>query len=257
MISVKYKSQIIREINSTKNISELNAIVDKFFDEKKLIPVSLKKIDKRSDFKIITNREVEKELPEFEMSTLMVNSNPLKGIGSKISTFSTWKYRNNKDVDHKSRVLNLDSSDTSKKQDIDGEVEGSSSRHGKISFKAMKRIIDSYKGKVSFTPIQSTTELSDLDISELEETASDLKTEIDEISPDKLLLSTSSNRSSDISGNEKKLISKIQSLQIVLAMSQIYGQDVNIANSIITKIMRYALSIQTDKFDTPRYLRII
>ena len=40
-------------------------------------------------------------------------------------------------------------------------------------------------------------------------------------------------------------------------MSQIHGQDPTIANSIITKIMRYALSIQTDKFDTPRYLRII
>jgi hypothetical protein len=257
MVSLKNKSQIIKEIKDTKNISDLNSIVDKFFDEKKLIPVSLKKIDKSSDFKIITNREVKKELPEFEMTTLMVNSNPLKGIGSKISTFSTWKYRNNKDVDYKSRILNLDSSDTSKKQDVDGEVEGSSSRHGKISFKAMKRIIDSYKDQVSFTPIQSTSELSDLDISELEETASGLKTEIDEISPDKLLLHTSSNRSSDISGNEKKLISKVQSLQIVLAMSQIHGQDPTIANSIITKIMRYALSIQTDKFDTPRYLRII
>ena len=40
-------------------------------------------------------------------------------------------------------------------------------------------------------------------------------------------------------------------------MSEIYNQDQSIANNIITKIMRYALSIQTDKFDTPRYLRVI
>ena len=257
LISINGKETILDEIKKTKNIIELNSIVDKYFDAKKLIPISLKKIDKDRTFKIITNREVDKDLPEFEISTLITNNDPKKGIGSKISTFSTWKYRNNKNVDHKSRVLNLDSSDTSKKTDIDGEIEGSSSRHGKISFNAMKKIIDSYKTQVSFTEIQSKDYLSNREVSELESIVLDLKQKVDEITPDTLLLHTSSNRSTNISGNKNKLISKIQSLQIVLAMSQIYSQDQSIANNIITKIMRYALSIQTDKFDTPRYLRII
>ena len=257
MISLNNKDEIIKSVKATKNINELNSVVDKYFDDKKLLPLSLKKINKEAEFKIIINREADKDLPEFEISTLMTNSNVLKGIGSKISTFSTWKYRNNKDVDHKSRVLNLDSSDSSKKQDIDGEVEGSSSRHGKISFNAMKRIIDSARGTFSFQDIQSTSDLSNLDVSDLEKTALKLKNQINKISPDTLLLNTTSSRSSDISGNKNKLISKIQSLQIVLAMSQIHSQDQSIANSIITKIMRYSLSIQTDKFDTPRYLRVI
>jgi len=257
MVSFISKDDIIKDIKSTTNIVELNSVMDRYFDSRKLLPISLKKIDKSADFKIITNREADKELPEFEISTLMTNNNPLKGIGSKISTFSTWKYRNNKDVDHKSRILNLDSSDTSKKQDIDGEVEGSSSRHGKISFAAMKRIIDSVRSQLTFQEIQTTTQLSTLESSELETIASDLKVKIDEITPDTLLLNTSSPRSTNIGGNKNKLISKIQSLQIVVAMSQIYSQDPDIANNTITKIMRYALSIQTDKFDTPRYLRVI
>jgi hypothetical protein len=257
LVSFISKNDIIKDIKSTNSISELNSIVDKYFDEKKLLPISLKKINKDSNFKIITNREVDKELPEFEISTLMTNNDPLRGIGSKISTFSTWKYRNNKNVDNKSRVLNLDSSNTSKKQEIDGEVEGSSSRHGKISFNAMKRIIDSAKDQFTFQEIQTTDQLSKLETSQLETIASDLKEKVDRITPDNLLLHNSSPRSSHINGDKNKLISKIQSLQIVVAMSEIYNQDQSVANNIITKIMRYALSIQTDKFDTPRYLRVI
>jgi len=64
-------------------------------------------------------------------------------------------------------------------------------------------------------------------------------------------------RGSDISSSENKLISRIQSLQVVIALSQIYNIDQELANRTITKILRYALSIQTDKFNTPRYLRVI
>jgi hypothetical protein len=267
MVSVDSKDDIINDIKSTNNINELNSVIDKYFDEKKLIPLSLKKIATSDNFKIITNREVDKNLPEFEISNIITNNEPFRGIGSKISTFSTWKYRNNKDVDHKYRVLNLDSSDSSKKQNIDGEVEGSSSRHGKISFNAMKRIIDSIRDRFSFQELQSTSQLSDLEVKELEEIASNLKNEVDKITPDNLLVHVSSQRFSKINGNKNKLISKIQSLQIVLAISQIYIQEEEknkqvedkhfVSNSIITKIMRYAMSIQTDKFDTPRYLRVI
>jgi hypothetical protein len=111
-----------------------------------------------------------------------------------------------------------------------------------------------------------------LNLSELEIIASNLKKEVDETTPKHLLLNTSSPRFSKISGNKNKLISKIQSLQIVLAISQIYKQEEEdgrknneddtkiihlISNGVVTRIMRYALSIQTDKFDTPRYLRVI
>ena len=64
-------------------------------------------------------------------------------------------------------------------------------------------------------------------------------------------------RGRDISGNEGKLMSRIQSLQIIQALNEIYRNSRRDDNEVMTKIMRYALSIQTDKFDTPRYLRVI
>lgn len=64
-------------------------------------------------------------------------------------------------------------------------------------------------------------------------------------------------RASDISGSENKLISKLQSLQIVLAIMQLFIIDKEIGNGVVTKMMRYALSIQNDSFTTLRYLRVI
>jgi hypothetical protein len=52
-------------------------------------------------------------------------------------------------IDERDRVINFDSSDTSKPVNIDGEVEGSSSKHGKISLNYIVRSISSVlKGKI-------------------------------------------------------------------------------------------------------------
>jgi len=243
------------KINQTGSISEMTALVDEFFDNKILIPISLKKLAEGSEFKIIINREVDKELPDFKISAFKIGSD-LKGIGSKIDTYSEWKYRNNKNVDTKKRTLNLDSSDTSKKMDIDAEVEGSSSRHGKISFKGLKRIIEDVNLS-EIIKLQSSEELRKLTVEELKNLVTSL-TEMGKstIKPDMISVSPIQ-RGSDISSSENKLISRIQSLQVVIALSQIYNINQELANKTITKILRYALSIQTDKFDTPRYLRVI
>lgn len=253
MIDPEKQDIIISRISGVKDIVELNSLVDELFDEKSLLPVSLKKVSKNTVPKIIINREVDKELPDFMIDEFIINDNPLRGIGSKVSTTSIWKYRDGKNVDRKNRILNLDSSNTSKRQNIDAEVEGSTSRHGKISLKAIKRMIDSFSIE-GIQEIQSSDALSKLNIDELKELATNLTNSIKEF---RLVKTTSSNRSSDISNTENKLISKIQSLQVVLCFCQIKERDPNLSNSIMTKIMRYALSIQTDKFETPRYLRVI
>jgi hypothetical protein len=253
LIDTENQNRIISRISKVKNMIKLNSLIDELFDKKTLLPVSLKKISENTTPKIIINREIDKQLPDFMISEFIINDNPLRGIGSKISTTSIWKYRDGKNVDRKNRLLNLDSSNTSKKQNIDAEVEGSTSRHGKISLKAIKRMIDSYSLE-GVQEIQSFDTLSKLNIDELKELATTLTNSIKEFG---FVKTTSSNRSSDISNTENKLISKIQSLQVVLFFCQVKERDNNISNSIITKIMRYALSIQTDKFDTPRYLRVI
>lgn len=258
MISIIDKDKIITDINSTETINELNAVLNKYFDTKMLVPISLKKIS--GNFKIITNSELGKELPDFFIKSFMVGSD-MRGISSKISTTSIWKHKNDKDVDIKDRNINFDSSDTSKGQNIDGEVEGSSSRHGKVSFKAIKRILDSkIEAGAKIQKLQTYQELSLLNIDQLKSLVRSLISTINTLrkqTESDLIKVQPITRGSDISSNEKKLISRIQSLQVVLAIIQLHEINHRDSHDAVTKILRYALSIQTDKFDTPRYLRVV
>ena len=271
MISVIDRDKILSDIYSVntvdevmddgqvkKPMDELNKVLNGYFDSKMLIPISLKKIS--GNFKIITNSELDKDLPDFFIKSFMVGSD-MRGIASKISTTSIWKHKNDKDVDIKDRNINFDSSDTSKGQNIDGEVEGSSSRHGKVSFKAIKRILNSkIEAGLKIQNLQSYEELSLLNIDQLKSLVRSLISTINilrrQVGGD-LIKVQPITRGSDIRTNEKRLISRIQSLQVVLAIIQLHGISHKYSNDVITKMLRYALSIQTDKFDTPRYLRVM
>jgi hypothetical protein len=258
MISFIDKERILTDINSTKTINELNIVLNKYFDSKMLIPLSLKKVS--GSFKIITNSELGKELPDFFIKSFMVGSD-MRGISSKISTTSIWKHRNDKDVDVKDRNINFDSSDTGRDQNIDGEVEGSSSRHGKVSFKAIKRILDSkIQSGLKIQKLQTYQELSALNIDQLKSLVKSLISTINKIKKQtegNLIIVRPITRGKDISNSEKKLISRVQSLQVVLSIIQLHEISHKESNDVVTKILRYALSIQTDKFDTPRYLRVV
>lgn len=252
LINSVTKNEIINEIKSKKNITELVEVLNKHFDSGNLISISLKKIE--GNFKIIQNSEKEKEMPNFYISNFHFGSD-FKGIGSKISTYSIWKYKDSeKNVDTKDRKINFDSSDTGKKINIDGEVEGSASRHGKISFEALKRIIktsgmefnlEEYKDLAKLTKPELNVKLKEL----INKSISLSKLPMIDVRP--------ITRGTDTRTSENRMISRIQSLQVTQAILDISLKDTNLANDIITKIMRYALSIQTDKFDTPRYFRVI
>jgi hypothetical protein len=64
-------------------------------------------------------------------------------------------------------------------------------------------------------------------------------------------------RGTDTDGNINAGISRYQSLQVIYLIMKAYSIDVKFGNRIITKIMRYALSIETEFFNTPMYLRVI
>jgi hypothetical protein len=257
---VKYINieEVMSKISSTENLSSLTQICDDLFDSGIMIPLSLKKVTKGKVINIITNKEREKNLPIFRITGLSIGSD-MKGIGSKVFTKSHWRYREDKFREEQAkRDLSLDSSDSSRKQNIDGEVEGSASRHGKVSWNAIKRFIESHRPNYpNMTPLIDASELKNSSIEELELLAKSLIEEIRTQNTSKIVKVKPIARGSDITGNEGKLISRIQSLQIIQALNEVYRHNRRDANEIMTKIMRYALSIQTDKFDTPRYLRVI
>ena len=121
-----------------------------------------------------------------------------------------------------------------------------------------KDLLRSYRSKYpNITPLIDVSDLKKSSVEELELLVKSLINEIKTQNTSKIVKVKPILRGSDITGNEGKLISRIQSLQIIQALNEIYRHDRRDANEVITKIMRYALSIQTDKFDTPRYLRVI
>lgn len=259
LIDRKKKEKILNDLNKTTNIEELTILLDELFDSKLLISISLKKIlapiRNEDNFKIIVNKEVNKELPLFSIDSFLVNKNPNKGISSKISTTSIWKYRNNKEVDVSNRVINFDSSDTNKNQDIDGEIEGSVSRHGKISYNSIIRILKN--SKVEYE-IQSNKVLRNESEENLLKKINDYIIDIEKIGlPNGYLIIRDFYGTKSILGNKNKLISRLQSLQMILSIAKIWKKDKEKADDIITKILRYALSIQTSKFISPRYLRVL
>lgn len=258
MIEYVKTEEVMNKLSEATDIKSLTQICDDLFDSSIMVPLSLKKISRGKVIYIITNKEKEKNLPIFRITSLAIGSDE-RGIGSKISTKSYWRYREDKFREEQAkRDVSLDSSDSSKKQNIDGEVEGSASRHGKISWNAIKRFIESYRSKYpNITPLIDVSDLKKSSVEELELLVKSLINEIKTQNTSKIVKVKPILRGSDITGNEGKLMSRIQSLQIIQALNEIYRHDRRDANEVITKIMRYALSIQTDKFDTPRYLRVI
>lgn len=239
------------DVNNAKDIHELIKICEDYYDEGKSIPVSLKMVKSGGNYRIITNNEIYSKSPLFSIDKFIINDDPYRGIGSKIKTSSIWYYR--QENVHRDRTINFDSSDTSKFIEIDGEVDGSTSRHGKISLEQIIRII---RKNTQLNKIESVKDLKKLTIEELDEKLVKLFEDLDSKGRNNIQYNLS-DRGSKIQGNEKKLISKIQSLQVLKTLFDIHSKNQEKGNIIITEIMKFALSIQIDYFLTPYYLRVI
>lgn len=255
------------EVSKVTEIYDLGTVVDTYFRKKRFIPFSLKKINVGDKFKIITNAGLGVSSPNFEITKFRINADQF-GIASKIYSKSEWKYHG-KVIDERDRVINFDSSDTSKNINIDGEVEGSTSKHGKISFPWLSKIIGGVQNKNkkeligeiilnTFSELKSLTKRSDGEevlqrmIREISENIKSLSREND-IPLSVVKVSKGTDTTKDVNS----AISRLQSLQVIYAIMQIYAQKPELGNLIITKILRYALSIETDFFNSPMYLRVI
>jgi hypothetical protein len=291
IVITRYISALNTAISACETMDELVKVVDDYFDGNILIPVSLKKVKNGDEtFQIIINKEQDKKLPDFDIKYFRVTQDPSKGIGSRISTVSKWTDENRNSEENivtKNRDLTIDSSNTGNSVNVDGEVAGSSSRHGKISFTGIKSILDIHKDTFYLDEIEKHSELKTRSLTDLRNSITSLYTELldlrefangvdimemPSIQPipnvkkgvptgtywNKIIKYTDLSKTEEEDGNIKnKLISKLQSLQILVSIAKIYKDNPEIGNDVMTKIMRHALSIQTSDFDTPRYLRII
>jgi hypothetical protein len=276
-------SELLDEVKSIDGIKDkddniiepgLTDVINSLYSNRILIPISLKKVgvtvNSIKTYNIIINNEFERPLPEFQIESFVIYEDIERGIGSKIKLNSSWRDAKDKEIDGEDRTLTIDSANTSKRLNVDGEVEGKFSRHGKISFLYMKYFIDSTK-EITGLDLQILEEYSELEKLNEETLINKIQSiliKMNDISnensklikityPKKTGTKISTGRPIGNDNRKSKLISKLQSLQIILAITEVRLFDQNVADDLMNKIMRYALSIQADVFVTPRYVRVI
>jgi hypothetical protein len=250
----------------------LTGVLNDLFSRRLLIPISLKKVGKTVNsvktYSIIVNNELERPLPEFQLESFFIYNDVERGISSKIKVNSSWRDAKNNEIDGEDRILTIDSANTSNKLNVDGEVEGKFSRHGKISFTYMKYFIESLGQDIKLPELNTYKELSEYNEDILTSKIETIFTKINdlyEMNSKILNIIYPKQKDTDIStgrpigddNRNNKLISKLQSLQIVLSIMLIRIKSIDNGDELMNKIMRYALSIEADDIITPRYVRVI
>lgn len=274
-ISTEGYDSLTEEISGADNLVTLGEILDRAFDERTFIPISLKKSgggtmwwnNETRDFEeeeefIIINNEAGSELPEFSVNQMAITKDPMKGIGSKIIIGSKWKSKGRSLV--MDRNLTIDSPQTSNDVNVDGEVVGQSARHGKISHAWMRKFIEESemwpeaKKLLERDPIQTFSELKELGMETLKRKVVELADAAKRLNNPRGIALDDSMRGQHLD-LENKVISKIQSLQIIAALEAIDNIDPKQeeVDRIMTKVLLYAMSIKNDNVLTPRYVRVI
>lgn len=252
-------------LENIKSIEGLTYTLNALFSSRVLIPISLKKVGKEvikdnvpiKSYDIIINNEFRRSLPEFEIESFSIYGDINRGIGSKIKVKSTWTDAKGKVINGEPRIITIDSANTSKSLNVDGEVEGKFSRHGKISFVYMKYFIELVSSDIKLRKpvLQVYSELKDMSDEQL---IHNINYIINKLNSKRNIKLNVLNTGNTIDNNRtNKLISKLQSLQIILALANINSYSKKKSNNVINDIMRYALSIKAVDIVTPRYVRVI
>lgn len=262
------KTENIEEINSAiktaSTVQDLSNVVDNNFDDRKMIAISLKKIKSTTgapSFKVIINKEQGTKPPTFDIDNFIVTKEPLRGIGSRISAKSKWTTEDEREIEKGTRSMTIDSTNTSYKNDVCGEIDGAIARHGKVSFSVIKSKIDAIRQIEDFSHIANINNYDELN----RQTEEVLRNAIKRLWKRLLrsgksevnIYGTMLGRDYGTVNVKNKLISKLQSLQILYVIYQISSIDKSTADELVTSIMSYALSININMFSTPRYIRII
>jgi hypothetical protein len=268
MVDIDRINEIYTTMDSCSDILELNTAMNSMFDERILIPISLKRSGPSDgDTLIVVNAEHEMTLPQFSVRGMRLSNDVSKGIGTKIMTISTWN--NGGQLIETERNLSIDSPNTGQNVNIDGEIDGKWARHGKISLSWMIKFIeesnlyDRVRDYVEDQPINTFQDLNRLSEEELESILSSINADILSMERDiKVeILSDVRGRNIDGEGRKRKLISKVQSMQVIRALTVIDSHDNSEKereiDKIVSNMMLYALSIKNPNFESPRYVRAV
>lgn len=236
-------------IDESANLFQLSSNVQTLFNRKIFVPISLKRIQMKRNNNFIINNLDSKIM--FNRIFFHIFENPTTGISSKITATSHWT-NDIGYVEHRLLEMTLDSSNTSKTVNIDGEVKVSDapSRTGKISLNNINDIILSKN--IILNGVRPYGYYTNMDTTDLVRIANDHQQNLLRSCD---IVRASLYNSRDITNEKNSLVSKIQSLEVLIALNTIKRSDIDIFNDIISQLFKHAMSIETIYFLSPKYYR--
>lgn len=258
-VDISRESEIESQLNNCKSATLLNDIVDKGFGNKSLVGISLKKIKKKSDLKIIVNKVTRP--PKYTLETIRLSRLPLATLGLEIIA-----NRRSREFGSGTEVMVIRSREKNKLVNISAEVRGKTAKHGNMSLTQVNKILESYG--LDAVPSVSARSEKFYGKSIEDWTDSELKKEI--LAINKKIMeyygSIIEPKNLAIEVDRIRLISKYQSLFLawVLMDAERYESEregLTIADCVIEEMFHFALSINItpgkESGRTPRYARII
>lgn len=236
--------RIKQRIERSRTIEELNTVIDRNFDRRDLVGVSLKKVRNLPSANLLVNKVTAR--PTYQFSTIRTSFNPLNSLGVNIlmKQFSELKTENR---DIQLVIRSFAGPDTL--GDVSGEIIGSTSRHGKVGLSEInqifKRVSLDYNINIPLVPTHK--QLEKVTDEELLTTVRTLNEMIGRLG-DK-----SREMKSEKTSTRVRLISKYQALLIAKNLFDFKG----FSSEICKKMMYYALAIENSRFECPKYVRVL
>jgi hypothetical protein len=125
-VDVRHEGDIIQELRNCVSVKELNEVVNRRYNEKNLIGISLKKVGGEETIRIVINKLTEP--PKFEFDRCITSAEPLGSMGVKLEAKVVGKYG----LSNKETMYLRSYSGSNKVSSISGEIDGSHSKFGKI-----------------------------------------------------------------------------------------------------------------------------
>ncbi len=258
-IDLSKEAELESKLASCKSNALLNDIVDRSFEARDMVGISLKKVKSSSDIRIIVNKITRP--PRYTLGTIRFSRQPFATLGLEIVA-----ERRSREFGHGQEVMVIRSRDSRKMINISAEVRGKTAKHGNMSLTQINKILDSY-GLEKVPGVGSRTERHYKD--DIEDWSdAELKREI--VAINKKLLNHYDTviepRNMSLEIDRMRLISKYQALFLawVLMEAQDYLSDregYTLADRVVEDMFHFALSINItpgrESGRTPRYARIV
>ena len=236
--------EIRKRITRCRTIEEFNNVMDKRFNFRELVGVSLKKVRNLSSAILLVNKVTAR--PTYQFLTIRTSFNPINSLGVNILMRQhSEQASENRDIQLVIRTF----AGKDSIRDVSGEIIGSTSRHGKVGLTEINDIFRrvSIENNIEIPIVPSHTHLVKMSDEELLDSVKYLNDLIGRIG-DK-----SKEMKSEKTSTRVRLISKYQSLLIAKNLFDFK----ELSSQICQKMMYYALAIENTKFVCPKYVRVL